>query len=335
MPISDIEDLKRHLQWALELEHSTIPPYLCALYSLHEGANTAAAGVIKSVVMEEMLHMTLVANVLNAVGGEPVADDPNFIPNYPTYLAHSADTFKVGLLPFSPEAIETFLKIERPARVHAPPQDDRYQTIGQFYAAIEKALTDLCQSMGEKKLFCGEAYKQVDPKRWYYGGGGAPVLVTNLKTALEALQEIKVQGEGLDHGIFDDDTKFGQQEELAHYFRFEEIMAGCRYAPNDKPGRPTGAEFPVDWAAVHRMQPNPKAKTYEGQPDIHRLIIDFNKTYTTLLRTLHLAFNGQPNTLSSAVPIMYEMKYRAQALMKIPSGHGDGTTVGPSFEYAA
>jgi hypothetical protein len=335
MSISDVEDLKRHLQWALELEHSTIPPYLCALYSLHDGANAAAASVIKGVVMEEMLHMTLVANVLNAVGGKPLVDDPKFIPKYPAYLAHSADTFKVGLLPFCPEAVETFLKIERPALAHARPQADHYQTIAQFYAAIEKALTDLCRSTGEETLFCGHADRQVDPRSWYYGGGGAPVVVTNLKTALAALQEIKVQGEGSDHSIFDGDAELGQTEELAHYFRFEEIKVGCRYTLRDTPGRPTGAELPVDWAAVHPMRPNPKARMYQEQPDIHRLMIDFNKTYTTLLRTLHLAFNGQPDSLFNAVPTMYEMKYRAQALMKIPSGRHDGTTVGPSFEYCA
>jgi hypothetical protein len=33
------------------------------------------------------------------------------------------------------------------------------------------------------------------------------------------------------------------------------------------------------------------------------------------------------------VPMMYDLKYRAQELMAVPSGHADGTTVGPSFEY--
>ena len=74
MAIDSLEALRRHLQWALELEHSTIPPYLCALYSIREDANPAAAELVRSVFMEEMLHMTLVANVLNAVGGAHAAD---------------------------------------------------------------------------------------------------------------------------------------------------------------------------------------------------------------------------------------------------------------------
>jgi hypothetical protein len=48
---------------------------------------------------------------------------------------------------------------------------------------------------------------------------------------------------------------------------------------------------------------------------------------------LHQAFNGNPEALIDAVPKMYALKYRAQALMAIPSGHNDGTTVGPGFEY--
>ncbi|MEO8337927.1 MAG: ferritin-like domain-containing protein, partial [bacterium] len=32
MAIDTIEDLRTHLQWAIEIEHSIIPPYMCALY---------------------------------------------------------------------------------------------------------------------------------------------------------------------------------------------------------------------------------------------------------------------------------------------------------------
>ena len=74
MAIRTVEDLREHLQWAIELEHSTLPPYLTALYSIKDGHNTEAAEVIQSVFLEEMLHMTLAANILNAVGGAPEID---------------------------------------------------------------------------------------------------------------------------------------------------------------------------------------------------------------------------------------------------------------------
>src|SRR5579872_1542633 len=106
MAITTVEGLRRHLQWAIELEHATLPPYLCALYSIEEGANQEAAEVVHSVFMEEMLHLTLAANILNAVGGTPALDTPAILPSFPTYLPHSNNAFEVSLRKFSPEAIE-------------------------------------------------------------------------------------------------------------------------------------------------------------------------------------------------------------------------------------
>lgn len=334
MPITDRLSLQEHLQTAVELEHATIPTYLAALYSLHEGKNTAVAQVIQSVVMEEMLHMTLVANVLNAVKGEVKVDHKAFVPAYPTYLPHSADTFLVELLPFTPQAVDTFLAIERPAPAGAPPEADRYHTIGQFYEAIEAALTDLAGSMGEKELFNGDPARQVRPEHWYYGGGGEVVVVTDLASAKRALEEVKEQGEGIDHTIFDGDTQFGQVDELAHYFRFNEIRCGRRYRETDTPSSgPTGDEMVVDWQAVYPMTPNPKAADFAGQPEVHALMVGANRIYNRLLQVLHQGFSGRPELLLQAVPVMYELKYAVQALMKIPTGRGDGRTVGFGFEY--
>ena len=87
MAIATVEDLRQHLQWAIELEHSTLPPYLTALYSIKDGTNQEAVEVIHSVFIEEMLHLTLAANILNAVGGAPNLDYPGIMPSYPTFLA--------------------------------------------------------------------------------------------------------------------------------------------------------------------------------------------------------------------------------------------------------
>jgi hypothetical protein len=335
MDIETPADLRRHLQWALELEHATIPPYLCALYSIPDGANATAAALIRSVVMEEMLHMTLVANLLNAIGASPKIDDPRFVPSYPTFLPHSDDAFKVHLLPFGERAIDTFLDIERPAKPKAKPQPQDYHTIGQFYEALHDAFVRLTdKGKKEKALFKGDPKQQVSGTDLYYGGGGEAIRVEDLRSATRALEEISEQGEGLDHTIFDGDERFGQTDELAHYFRFNEIRLGRRYLPSDTPaGGPTGPELPVDWAARYPMGADPKAKDYEDQPEIHRMMVEFNGGYTRLLRTLHRAFNGAPTVLIEAVPLMYDLKYRAQALMTIPSGRDDGTTVGPSFEF--
>ena len=54
-------------------------------------------------------------------------------------------------------------------------------------------------------------------------------------------------------------------------------------------------------------------------------------TARSLLDELHAATNGQPQRLMTSVAIMYELKYRAIELMKIPTADGK-ETAGPSFE---
>ena len=175
--------------------------------------------------------------------------------------------------------------------------------------------------------------RQVDPTRWYYGGGGRPIVVSDLASALAALDEIKAQGEGLPHSVFDDQAPFGKRE-LAHYFRFEQLRQGRFYRPEDSPrSGPSGDPLPLRWDQVHPMRANPRMADYAGQPEVHALMRRFNLDYTALLRALHGAFNGQPALLFEAVPMMYRLKYQAQALMQLPCGDASGETVGPSFEY--
>jgi hypothetical protein len=331
--ISTLESLREHLQWALMLEHSTIPPYLCALYSLRPGSNLPAMAAIRAVVMEEMLHMVLVANVLNAIGGSPDLDHAGVIPSYPEALPHSDGRVILNLQRFSPETLSGFMAIERPEPLKSEPEADHFQTIGQFYDALEEGLRSVVDELGHDKVFSGGLTRQVDPSRWYYGAGGAPVLVQDLASSLAALEEIKHQGEGCDQSIFESDEPFGDRE-LAHFFRFEQIRLGRAFLSSDSPkSGPTGALLPVDWDAVLPMRANPKLAQYADQPEIQALMRGFNRSYTALLKTLHLAFNGQPALLFNAVPLMYRMKEQALALMQVPCGPGSDETVGPSFEF--
>lgn len=326
--IDSIESLRHHLQVALRVEQATIPPYLCALYSIPDGANREASDVIRSVVMEEMLHMTLVANLLNAVGGTPVIADPSFPLEYPGYLPHSSRAFQVQLAPFSESALETFLRIERPAESDAPPEPREWQTLGQFYKAVSDGLEYLVETLGPDAVFTGSASRQVPSGRWYYGGGGDSIAVDSLTTARQAIGEVVEQGEGFSGKVGDGD------DEPAHYFRFAELKAARRYRLDDDPDKPpTGEEIPIDWSRVSPMKANPKARDYVDRPGIHGMMVRFNQTYTRLLRQLQIAFTGTPDALFQAAPLMYELRYQAQALMRVPTGDPDGTTVGPSFEF--
>lgn len=335
MAITTIDDLRQHLQWAIELEHATLPPYLCALYSIEETQNREAFEVVHSVFIEEMLHLTLAANILNAVGGEPQIDTPSILPSYPTFLPHSDCAFQVPLLKFSKEAVEVFLQIERPAEHDGVPEDDTYETIGQFYEAIEEGLKRLAAELGEEAIFCGDPARQVTDAL-YYGGSGRIVAVADLTSALAALEEIVEQGEGLQHAeVWDGDRDMfhPEREEVAHYFRFNELLLGRRYRRGDTPqSGPTGEEVAVDWAAVRDMRPNPRSADFPDGSEVRREVDEFNHLYSGVLHLLHECFNGSPSLLAVATGAMYGLKEQAIRLMTMPAGDGE-TTAGPSFEY--
>src|SRR4051812_15747483 len=177
----------------MQLEHATIPPYLTALYSIHPGTNIDASNVLRVVAVEEMLHLTLVANLLNAIGGSPDLTAPDFVPTYPAFLPDGETDFQVDRQRFSPAAIDTFLNIERPdgaadeeSRILARPegvtitllatpedQAMRFYSIGDFYEEIRRGLEALqAERAGSgETLFVGDPARQVTPEYYYSGGG--------------------------------------------------------------------------------------------------------------------------------------------------------------------
>jgi hypothetical protein len=323
-----VKRLRDALQHAIMLEHATIPAYLSALYSIEEGTNVEAADIIRSVVMEEMLHMVLAANVLNAIGGEPSLDHAGFVPRYPTQLPYSDGRLVVGLRRFSPEAVRTFLAIERPEPAGVRPLLEGYDTIGQLYAGVELEL----RSIGPA-VFTGNPDRQIGPGRFYYGGAGDPVVVRDLDSALAALAIVVDQGEGLDHTIHEGRSRIAADDQLAHYFRFRQIAVGYHYRESDIANAPpTGPRLAVDWDAVLPMRDDPTVGELRPGSEVRRLSESFNRTYGALLGVLHRAFNGEPEELVAAVPLMYDLRWQAVALMRIPCG-SDGRTAGPSFEW--
>ena len=355
-----LKKLREQVQIAIELEHSTIPPYLCALYSIEGGTNLVAADIIKSVVLEEMLHLIMAANLMNAIGGTPkigdgeTGNDGKFIPSYPTGLPGGIDpSLHVGLKYFCRNAIETFIQIEHPAK-EVEPSDIKanveYPTIGVFYRKLEANLEKLEASARRagKTIFTGDPKRQVSADN-YYGAGGKLFTVENLADAKNVINEIVGQGEGDLGSIFAQPYKnhekryllFGPGiDEYAHYFRFKEIQYGCFYAPTDSAhrdapnnGLPTGKKIDVDWSAAYKMRPNPKMEDYKNDPELYQKSLEFNKTYSKLLDNICAACNGKPEVLKDGIILMYELRNKAIELMMIPVGDKDEQTAGPSFEY--
>ncbi|MGA5130763.1 ferritin-like protein [Streptomyces blastmyceticus] len=321
----DRADLHLFLQAALALEHLTIPPYLTAMYTLHPGANRPAFYAVRAVVLEEMLHMALVANVLNAVDGRPRVAHSRFVTGYPARLPYSKDRFPVALRHFGVAALETFLHIERPEYVAEPPghpsvaDDDGWTSIGQFYNTIGAGLVRLAEELGEAELFRGDPRLQVGPEH-FYNSGGEIFRVADLSSALEALRVITEQGEGVDHTVYNtDDRIFGEVREPAHYFRFDEILRQRKYGPYDTPASgPTGAALDVDWAAAYPIDPEAKVADFPAGSEVRRAADRFNEGYARLLCVLEDAFTGEPETLGRAVPGMLALRELAERLSRNP-----------------
>jgi hypothetical protein len=323
--------LRDHLQAALALEHATIPPYFTAWISMKAGHNVEAVEIVRSVMLEEMLHLTLAANLLNAVGGTPSLTERGFVPQYPHRLPHCGDRFEVSIERFSKTAIETFLRIEKPEAKGARPQPGRFSTIAQFYAAIRDGIDELCDRLGEAAVFTGDVARQVQPEAYY--ASGDVVVVTGQDTAHRAITEIADQGEGAHDGVFDRDRSIcgSSGKEPAHYYRFMQLLKGREYAQRDTPASgPTGRPFPVDFDAVYPIRPNARAGEYPRGSDIRGALEAFGRGYGELLAALEAAFNGRPDRLTEGMARMFALRDQARALMQTPSGDGR-TTVGLDF----
>jgi hypothetical protein len=331
MDTTSVTSLKAALQIALELEHSTIPPYLCALYSIKQGANPQIAELIRSVVIEEMLHMALVANVLISIGGAPSFDHAGFVPRYPSSLPGGLRAgLNVRLRRCSIDHIrDCFMSIEEPEETieivklrarAADPLDRSFFTIGWFYEQVERTLVNL-----GGQLEFGNASRQVTD----WTGPGKLFAITSLDDARRALTEIQHQGEG--RGPRDPD---GDPHELAHYFKFAEIVEGRRLVIAPPPAKGfsySGERIPFDPQGVWPMMDDPDVVLFPDGSRAQILSQQFSLTYGSLLKALHRCFNGSPDTLRESIGIMYSLDLAARELMQTPSGRNDGTTAGPSF----
>src|SRR4051794_10597876 len=78
----NLEWLKNSLQAAVQLEMATIPPYLCAMWSIKDPADPVRA-MIRDIVLEEMSHMGTACNMRTAAGGTPRVNTADVVPTYP------------------------------------------------------------------------------------------------------------------------------------------------------------------------------------------------------------------------------------------------------------
>lgn len=337
-PITTLAQVQTALTNAIQLELSTIPPYLTALYSLNPSNTTNAqiAAILRSIVIEEMLHMAIACNILNAVGGTVAINVAGFPPAYPGPLPMDigtqpgGPTFIVPLEKFSIDLVQnTFMVIEEPedpiafrtqAAAKMTADQMEYQTIGQFYQAVSDAIGTLGES-----IFTGDQSLQVTG--WF--SPEELFAITNVATAQQAISIIMEEGEGTSTSPLD------QEGELAHYYKFAEIANGHELVPD--PTAPngyayTGPAIPFDATGVYPMTNNPGSVTLPAGSLVLQMAEQFDATYSALLNALNATFNGDPSNLNVAMGLMYSLRVQAQNLMQQPLGNGENA--GPRWLFS-
>ncbi len=295
------------------------------------GANQAVEAIIRSVVIEEMLHLTLAANVLNALGGSPTLDGAQIIPRYPGPLPGAVEGgVVVGLAPCSLAVVhDVFMAIEQPEDVLQFPTEmadaEAVLTIGGFYAAIKDRIVTLGDA-----AFTGDKRRQIGPVEL-----DGSVVVTDVASACRAIDTIVGQGEGTHTEPLE-----VAGADFAHYYRFAEVFNGRRLIPNPGAGPDTppaerylygGDPIPFDPAGVFAVPTNPSAESYPAGSAAHKANRTFNYTYTNLLKALHASLNGAPGRLDAGIALMMGLQQQAKDMMAGVTTGGEAT--GPSFQY--
>lgn len=334
MDPGDRNQLMSALQTAIELEHSTIPLYLTALYSIKPNANREVAALIRSVVIEEMLHMALACNILVSIGGSPSIGQPGFIPNFPgplpggvrpdliavlkrASIEHIRDCFMSIEMP--EEMLKERLRRLVPNRGKTPTAD---YTIGWFYDQIAASLNTLAGIPVEDG---GIAFGNTERQLAEWNGTGTLYVIATLQDALDAIEEIKSQGEGNSTSPMDEDS------ELAHFYKFAEIVEGRKLVKTAAGWAYTGPVIPFDPAGVYPMIDNPSQVNYPVGSRAALISAEFAETYQALLSALNATFNGNPGNIKTAIGTMYSLALIADQLMQTPSGLQPGTNAGPQF----
>jgi rubrerythrin len=321
--------LQDAVQKAIELELATIPPYLTAMWSIKD-PDHAVAATLADIAMQEMGHMGLACNILNAIqplpGSPrvcPVIASSKVVPQYPAPLPGNVNPdLMIPLEKISRALVKNvFMEIERPEYAPLSFRDDGppYPSIGAFYDAISDAILQL-----DPGQIAGTRQRQAPQV-------GVTPVVTQLD-ALRAISLIKKQGEGTAIGPYFDP---GHPDEatLAHYYRFAEIYRGRSITIKHWQVVYDGAKVPFPKKGeLHPMAPVPKGgyKTKDA--------LAFNVAFSDMLRNLQDAWELDDDNLArirlkAAINDMQKLTPIACQLMTTKISPSSPATYGPAFIF--
>jgi len=299
--ISTLSDLQDALQTAMQLEFATIPPYLCAQWSINSDPS-GVGNMIQNIVIQEMFHFALAGNMLTAIKGAPKIANAGFVPSYPANVLPGGipQELAVDLQPLSLDQLQVFMQIENPefpplALTAGPPP----ATIGAFYDTISNGFTVVNPTIDPNANF-------VD-----FSAFSTPqtVQIKTIADAQNAITTIKTEGEGTQGSP---DEPPGDSSTFAHYYAFKQIfIAKTLVQTNGKWGF-TGAaiQFPTVFSfSQSAVRADPSAA--------------FNQTLSNLLQQLQACWTtgasffdtlGTMSTLQSQGKQLIQQKIRPEFL---------------------
>ncbi|MET8544803.1 ferritin-like protein [Kitasatospora sp. NPDC004799] len=331
-PVDPVAEIRKQLQLAIEVEFATIPAYLCGLWSIKESGRpkkdmkgkdrkTEAYELIESVVLEEMLHMGLACNMLTALGGKPVIKPPV----YPKSLPGGVEAgLTVRLQGLTKEYVQkTYMVIESPEVPALPPLTTGTPvTIGAFY---------------DKLLRMMRRYSPVPKVDNQLNDSGLGLYeIQDFADIERAIAEIKAQGEGTANlpGISD------EPDELAHYYKFAQIVAGGELIKKGTGRWEYSQELPVPFPEVWPMAEVPEGgyakqpATYEVTAETRTKLAAFNTAYQQTVQLLEEAWTpgkGGQAKLSEAVKAMLHLEGLAAPLYATENPKDKTQHFGPEF----
>jgi hypothetical protein len=284
--ISTLPDLQDALQTAMQLEFATIPPYLCAEWSINSDPGSVGS-IIHDIVVQEMFHFALAGNMLTAIGKAPSIANAAFVPRYPTNVLPGGipQTLAVDLKPLSLDQLQVFMQIENPefppvALLAGPPP----ATIGAFYDAISTGFTVVNPPIIPNAPFVNM---------------GEAVQIKTIADAQAAITRIKTEGEGTQGSP---DEPPADTSQFAHYYTFKEIFTGKTLVQNNGKWSFTGTpiQFPTVFAFTQStVSPDPSAA--------------FNQAMSQLLTQLETCWT---TGASPSIGAMFGLQSQGQQLIQ-------------------
>jgi hypothetical protein len=332
--IQTLDAFVKQLRTAAQLELTTIPLYLYGMYSIKEEAmgklipgskqkGLTFFNAIRSVAIEEMLHLALVCNLISSTipkafgsycfANNPKGDDSLF-PTFPCDMPNRKDRLTLNLAPATKTQIsKVYMGIELPEEknrgaIEGFSRDTDgnliFNTIGQFYKAIRHAYTKFNDHLTIPILDDGKIVQQYPgtshyEKEHYFTvkgndkDAGGIIPVKELKDAHEAIDTIIEQGEGATK----EEEHVRHTKELAHFFKFRDMAKGDSTK-----------------GILYDFETNPKTENYPEK--VQALSNLFNAAWRSCLRLLdEIIRNGKGDTKE---PSNFNLLFNDMNLMMTP-----------------